>query len=469
MTGPRARTDTMEFDMPRKRSRLIALLFAGCLVASACGGSSEEDTGTTEPGAAAQGGEIDLSQPVEVATGTTLDLPNCPSDWSATEGLTDTEITLFMSLAESGPLATFGTIDDGMRAYFEQMEPIAGRKVVLKSADDAYDPARTVSNVREALDTVKPFSMVEIVGTPHNLAVRDTLQEACMPQLFNSSGFPAWGDPKNYPWTIGSILAYNTEVGLWCDYIKENLSQGGKPTVAGLFLDNDFGKTYREGMQKCAEEGVIELVKEVSHDPAAPDVTSQSTTIAAAGADVIVLGTSGGACSQSMAALANVKAQKFLSYTCQTIPAYFKPIDPAGAGVLVAVSGKDASMTEDAAVQKANKVLSDKGLDPQKGSYFTGVTYAHLVEETLRAAAAMEGGLNRVNLMRAVWNADFVNPLGLEGSAVKTDGTNDAYIVEAARFAKYVPPTAKGGTGRYEFVGEILNGEGSTGSVSDPK
>jgi branched-chain amino acid transport system substrate-binding protein len=454
--------------MRTNRLRLITALFAVSLVATACGGGSEEGTGTTDgPGAAAPGGEVDLTKPVELAPGTTLDLPNCPSDWDAKQGLTDTEITLFMSLPESGPVAALGTIDDGMRAFFEQMEPIDGRKIVLKTADDAYDPARTLSNTKEALDTVKPFSMVYMIGTPNNLAIRDTLQENCMPQLFNSTGFPAWGDPKNYPWTIGGLLAYNTEANLWCNYIAEEI--GAKTKVAGLFMDNEFGKTYKEGMEKCAADGKIDLVKQVSHDPAAPDVTSQTTTLAASGADVIVLGTTGAACSQSMAALARAKQTKILSYTCQSIPAYFKPVDPAGANVLVATSGKDSSDTEDPDVQKANKILQAKGLDPQKGSYFTGIIFGHTVEQTFRAASAMEGGLNRVNLMKAVWASNTTNPLGLEGSTYKTNGIEDAYLVEAARFAKYVPPAAKGGTGKYEFVGDLINSEGTTGSVSNPK
>ncbi len=263
-----------------------------------------------------------------------------------------------------------------MRAYFDQMEPVDGKKVVLKSADDAYDPARTLSNTKEALDTVKPFMFANMIGTPNNLAIRDTLQENCMPQLFNSTGFPAWGDPKNYPWTIGGILAYNTEAKLWCTYIADNLAKGGKAKVAGLFMDNDFGKTYKQGMKKCAKDGKIDLIKEVTHDPAAPDVTAQTTTLAAAGADVIVLGTTGAACPQSMAALAKSQATKILSYTCQLIPAYFKPVDPAGAGVIVAVSGKDSSMSTTRRCRRPTRSCQDKGIDPQKGSYFTGVAYA---------------------------------------------------------------------------------------------
>ena len=80
--------------------------------------------------------------------------------------------------------------------------------------------------------------MTYMVGTPNNLAIRDTLDEECVPQLFNSTGFPAWGDPKNYPWTIGGILAYNTEADLWCNYIEETRQSGsqGRRAVHGQRL-----------------------------------------------------------------------------------------------------------------------------------------------------------------------------------------------------------------------------------------
>jgi hypothetical protein len=38
-----------------------------------------------------------------------------------------------------------------------------------------------------------------IVGTPSNQAVRPTLNEECVPQLFNLTGDPAWGDIAEYP------------------------------------------------------------------------------------------------------------------------------------------------------------------------------------------------------------------------------------------------------------------------------
>ena len=451
--------------------RIFAVLLALSLVAAACG--DDDDTSTATDDAVddtsddagddgddgGDGGEMEGE--IELAEGTVINTEDCPSDWDPEAGLTDDEITLYMSLPESGPVAALGGLDDGMRAWFDQMEPIDGRTINLVSADDAYDPARTLSNVEDVLETDEPFAMTYMVGTPNVLAIRDLTDEECMPQLFNSTGFPAWGDPAEYPWTIGGILGYNTEAELWCSYIAENI--GEDTTVAALYMDNDFGASYEETVNDCD----LDVVESVRHDPAAPDVTDEITTLAASDADVVLLGTTGAACSQSMAAIAQSSwdPETFLSYTCQGIPTYFAPIDPAGEGVIVATSAKEAGELEDPAVQEAREALEAAGLNPDEGAFYTGVIFGHTVENVLRQAAEMEGGLNRINLMKAVWNADFENPLGLDGSTYRTDGVNDAYFVEAAQFARYVPPADGEELGRYEPIGELTNLEGETGSV----
>ena len=450
--------------------RILAILMALSLVAAACGddddeGATTEDTSdgeTDDTSGDGDGGEINMDEELEVAEGTVLPLPDCPADWDPEAGLTEDTITVGMSLPESGPVAALGGLDDGMQAWFDQMEPIDGRKIEVKSADDAYDPARTLSNTEDFLANDQPFALTYMVGTPNNLAIRDVTDEECVPQLFNSTGFPAWGDPANYPWTIGGLLGYNTEAQMWCRYITEEIGEG--TTVAALYMDNDFGASYQETVDQCETIEVVEFVK---HDPAAPDVTDEITTLAASDADVVLLGTTGAACPQSMAAIAasSWDPETFLSYTCQGIPTYFKPIDPAGEGVIVATSAKEAGELDDEAVAEARKVLEDAGLNPDEGSFYTGVIFGHTVEKMFRKAAEMDGGLNRINLMRAVWNSDITNPLGLEGSQYVTDGVNDAFLVEASQFARYVPPAEGEELGRYEPIGELISVEGEGGSV----
>jgi len=453
--------------------RIFAILLALTLVAAACGDDDDtdattddttedttedttDDTGDDGDG----GGEVDLEGDVEVAEGTVLGLGDCPSDWDNEAGLSDDTITLNMSLPESGPVAALGGLDDGMRAWFDQMEPIDGRTIDLVSSDDAYDPARTLSNVEDALETNMPFAFTYVVGTPNNLAIRDLLDDECVPQLFNSTGFPAWGSPAEYPWTVGGLLGYNTEADLWCTYIAEEI--GADATVAALFMDNDFGLAYEETVNNCD----INLVESVRHDPAAPDVTDEITTLASSDADVVVLGTTGAPCPQAMAAIAqsNWEPTVILSNTCQGIATYFAPIDPLGDGVLVAATAKEAGELEDPDVQEAREALEAAGLNPDEGSFYTGVIFGHTVEKILRQAAEYDGGLNRVNLMRAVWNADIENPLALEGGTYKTDGTNDSFLVEAAQFVRYAAPGEGEELGKYEPVGDVINIEGETGT-----
>jgi ABC-type branched-subunit amino acid transport system substrate-binding protein len=451
----------------------LAVFMTLSMVAAACGGDDDDDQDATaggdapaaeEGGGGEEGGEINLDEEVEVAEGTVLPLPDCPSDWDPEQGLTDDTIKIAMSLPESGPVAALGGLDDGMQAWFDHIEPIDGRKIEVVSADDAYDPARTLSNTEEFLETEQPFAFTYMIGTPNNLAIRDLTGDECVPQLFNSTGYAPWGDPVNYPWTIGGLLGYTTEAELWCNYIVEEIGEG--TTVAGLFMDNDFGLSYQEAVQTCADDGDIELVEAVTHDPAAPDVTDEITTIAASDAEVVLLGTTGAACSQSMAALAasSYDPVTFLSYTCEPIASYFAPIDPAGEGVIVARTSKEpAEGSADPAVQEAITALNEASLDPFAGSFYTGVIFGNTIEQIFRQAAEYDGGLNRVNVMRAAWNADVVNPLLVDGSTLKSDGTNDAYLVEAAQFARYVPPAPGEPLGHYENLGDVISLEGETG------
>ena len=454
------------------RGRVPRSVVLSCLLAlalTAC--STQSSDADSEPAAA--GSEGPPEGEVEVAEGTVIDLDDCPTDWSNTAGLSEEEVQLFISLPESGPLAAAGEVDDGMRAFFQHVnetDPVAGRELVLESADDGYDPARTLTNVEEALSTTEPFAFVDILGTPNNLAVRDLLDEECVPQLFNYSGGPAWGDPGEYPWTIGGLLSYRTEARIWCDHIVEELGEGA--SVAGLFVANEFGVSYRDEIEACAEEGLIDLVEAVNHEPAEPDVTGNITTLASSQADALVLGTTGAPCPQAMSALAGSAWDPLtlLSNTCQTISTYFAPVDPAGEGIRVATTLKtpgDPQYADDEAVQEAISILEEAGLDPYAGSSYTGLAYAHQVVEGFRAAAEMDGGLTRLNMMRAVWNADWTNPLRLEGMTEQTDGVDDAYLVEGARIAEYVPPDEGEETGSYNFVTDLIDVEGQTGSVSE--
>ena len=58
--------------------------------------------------------ELPLEGSVEVAAGTVLNLDECPDDWNALQGVEGDEIRVGQTLPQSGALAAFGAIANGV-------------------------------------------------------------------------------------------------------------------------------------------------------------------------------------------------------------------------------------------------------------------------------------------------------------------------------------------------------------------
>ena len=469
--------------MRSRTQRSVAMIMAAGLIFAACGSddAATEDTTTEEeapeeeaPEEEAPSGEALATEgSVEVAAGTTLNLDECPDDWDPMRGISDDTIKLGMSLPQSGVAAAFGDIGVGMQAYFDflnETDPIDGKQIELVLADDAYEAGRTVANVQEMIDSDEVFALTHIIGTGNNAAVRPITDEACVPQLFNSTGFPLWGDPANFPWTIGNILNYVTETEIWCADINARFPDGA--TVAALIQNNEFGQTYSTALQGC--DG-IEIVSEQAFAPDAPDIGNEMTTLVATDADVLIGGMTGAFCPQAAAALAGSEWRPvfYNSYTCNNLSSFYAPVEEA-----IAVLGEsapvmtnsnkvcgDPTFDGDPAVEEIKTILADYGdTTCEAGSFSTGVLYGQIVEDVLRPAAALPGGLNRVNLMASVWNMDVSNDI-LLGGTYATDGVNDAFVTESAQLQRVVV----GDNGlTFEAVGDPIDLEGQGGSYVAP-
>ncbi|MEZ5258406.1 MAG: hypothetical protein R2705_16340 [Ilumatobacteraceae bacterium] len=103
-----------------------------------------------------------------------------------------------------------------------------------------------------------------------------------------------------------------------------------------------------------------------------------------------------------------------MSYTCNNLAAYFTVQDQVaalaadGADVRMVNSNKvcgDPKYADDPAIIEMERILKEYGnVTCADGGYSTGVLYGDMVVRVLRQAAAMPGGVNRVNLMAAMWN-----------------------------------------------------------------
>ena len=399
-----------------------------------------------------------------------IDLNDCPSDWSDTGGITDSEIRIGHTTAQSGNLAAYGNIAVGWDNYLQWVNAnggVAGRDVTLLVKDDGYVAAQTIEFINELIESENVFALLTL-GSPNSLAVYDQINEECIPHPFVMTGHPAWGDPVMHPWTTGLQMSYSTEAILWGTWIKNNLADDLPVKVAGLVMDNDFGLAYELGFEAYAE-GNPDVVAEylpVRHDPAAPTLTNEVTTIAAFDPDVFISMTAGNPCLlaiqevESSGLLDRIEAA-FTPSVCKGIAAYLAPAGMAADEWWVVGGGlkdtTDPGKMEEPFIKFVRDLISDAGEDP--GISLTGDGACRGLEftEAFRIADALPGGMSRTNLMLALRNFKIYHPGLLDGLVTELKGNADAYFVEGSEYSKF---NATDQT--WEMVGDVVDANGGT-------
>ncbi len=201
-------------------------------------------------------------------------------------GASDTEIKIGSTNPYSGPASAYGTIGRAEAAYFKMINDqggVNGRKIRFISLDDGYSPPRTVEQVRKLVEQEQVLFLAGTLGTPPNSAIHKYVNVKGIPHIFVNTGATKWGDPKNFPWTMGFNLNYQSEGHIYSNYILEN-----KPNakIAILYQNDDYGKDYVKGLKDgLGDKASAMIVAEASYEVTDPTIDSQIVTLKASGAD----------------------------------------------------------------------------------------------------------------------------------------------------------------------------------------
>ena len=129
-------------------------------------------------------------------------------------GASDSEIKIGNINPYSGPASAYGTIGKTIAAYFAKVNAeggINGRKINFISYDDGYSPPKAVEQARKLVESDEVLFLFQTLGTPSNSAIHKYMNAKKVPQLFVATGATKWGDPKNFPWTMGWQPSYQSE------------------------------------------------------------------------------------------------------------------------------------------------------------------------------------------------------------------------------------------------------------------
>src|SRR5947209_11191121 len=335
-------------------------------------------------------------------------------------GVSDTEIKLGNIMPYSGPLSAYALIGRTQDAFFKRLNAeggINGRKINFVSYDDSFSPAKTVEQARKLVESDEVLLIFQSLGTPTNNAIQKYLNDRKVPQLFVATGATKFGDPKNFPWTMGWQPNYQSEGRIFAQYILKNHPDG---KIGILFQNDDYGKDYVKGL-KDGLAGKAMIVAELPYEATDPTVDSQMVSLKASGADIFYNVTTPKFAAQSIKKAAEIgwKPVHLLNSVSASVGAVMKPAGlENGKGVLTAVYGKDPTdpaWKDDPGMREWVAFMEKYYPDGDKSSSFP--VYGYSVARTMVQVLKQCGDdLTRENVMRQAANLkDFETGMALPG------------------------------------------------------
>ena len=361
---------------------------------------------------------------------------------SGDPGITDSSIKLGGSYPFSGPASAYGTIAKGVDAYFKYVNDqggVNGRKLTFVTYDDAYDPARALTNAKRLVEQDKVFALFNTLGTANNIAIWDYANQQKVPQLFVATGSSAWGaDVGAHPWTIGWQPNYVTEAKVYAEYLKQN-----KPNakVAVLYQNDAYGKDLLGGFQAGIAGSGIKVVAKQSYEATDPSDASQVKKLAGAGADVFLDITTPKFGAQAIATVAQTtwKPLHILNNVAASKAQVLMPVGLKNAqGILSTEYFKDPEdpqWANDPAMTayKTNLARYEQGANPNDPFNAYGWAVANTMVEALKKMQQP----TRAALMDAVRHLNLEIPMLLPDIKVQTNGTSDGYPIEAMQVSQF--------------------------------
>ena len=202
-------------------------------------------------------------------------------------GASDSEIKIGHTNPYSGPASSYGVIGKTETAFFTMINEkggINGRKINFISYDDGYSPPKTVEQVRKLVESDGVLLLFNTLGTPTNTAIHKYINQKKVPHIFIASGATKWGDPKNFPWSIGWQPNYQSESQIYATYIKDKHPNA---KIAVLYQNDDYGKDYLKGFKDgLGDKAGSMIVSEVPYETTDPTVDSQVVSLKSSGADL---------------------------------------------------------------------------------------------------------------------------------------------------------------------------------------
>jgi branched-chain amino acid transport system substrate-binding protein len=280
----------------------------------------------------------------------------------------------------------------------------------------------------------------QTLGTPTNSAIHKYMNQKKVPHLFVATGATKWGDPKNFPWTMGWQPTYQTEGKIYAQYVLKNVPD---PKIGILYQNDDYGKDYVKGLKDGLGDAAKKvIVLEQTYETTDPTIDSQIVNLKNSGANVFYNVTIPKFAVQAIKKSHDIgwKPLHLLNSVSQSVGVVLKPAGlEASKGLITVFSLKDPTDPQwknDPGYKEWLAFM--KKYYPEGSIEDTFNVYGYTVSQTLVHVLKQCGNdLSRANIMKQAANIkDLSLPLLLPGIKINTSPT-DYYPLEQEQLAKF--------------------------------
>jgi len=358
-------------------------------------------------------------------------------------GVTATEVKIGHTNPYSGNASAYGTIGKAIAAYFKKMNDeggINGRKINFVTYDDGYSPPKTVEMVRRLIEQDEVAFLFNTLGTPTNSAIHKYMNQMKVPQLFVATGATKWGDPQNFPWTMGWQPTYQAEGHIYAQYVLKNVPNA---KIGILYQNDDYGKDYVKGLKDGLGDAAKKLiVMEQTYETSDPTIDSQIVNLKNSGANVFYNVTIPKYAAQAIKKTAEIgwKPLHLLNNVSNSVGAVLKPAGLQNSKDIVSTfylkDPTDPTWQNDAGYKDWLAFM--KKYYPEGDLSDLGNVYGYTVAQGLVQVLKQCGNdLSRENVMKQAASIKGLSlPMLLPGVKVNT-GPTDFYPIEQEQLAKF--------------------------------
>ena len=255
---------------------------------------------------------------------------------AAENGVTADKIVFGQTAALDGPASALGQgMRDGLLAAFAEANKAGGVKghtLELISADDGYEPNKSIAAVKQLIDQDKVFALIGSVGTPTSAAVQPIAAEAGAPFIGAFTGAEFLRDPYK-PNVVNVRASYFQETETMVEHLTKDLDV---TRIAIFYQDDAYGQAGLAGVKRALDKRHMQLVSEGTYERNTVAVKGALLSIKKGNPEAVIMI---GAYLPSaefikLARLVKLDAT-FVSISFVGTDALAKEVGPAGAGVVV--------------------------------------------------------------------------------------------------------------------------------------